>query len=88
MIDGSVKEFAKTVVDCLSGEYLRAPTDEDLRRILQHSENRGFPGTIGSLYCCKWVWENCPTAWHGHFEGKEGVPTIILEAIADDSLWI
>jgi hypothetical protein len=33
-------------------------------------------------------WANCLTAWKGQFEGKEGVPTIGLEAVADYNCWI
>ena len=33
-------------------------------------------------------WANCPNAWRGHFRGKEGVPSIALEAVANVHLWI
>ena len=33
-------------------------------------------------------WKNCPVAWQGQFQGKEKVPTIVLEAVADYNLWI
>ena len=33
-------------------------------------------------------WSACPVAWKGQFDGKEGYPTIGLEAIADNNLWI
>jgi Plant transposon protein len=29
-------------------------------------------------------WKNCPTAWAGQYQGREGSPTIVLEAIVDD----
>ena len=32
--------------------------------------------------------ENFPTAWHGQYEGKEGDPSVTLEAIVDHSLWV
>jgi len=66
---------------------MRSPTDEDLRKILVRSERRGFPGMMRSIDCCKWLWKNCPTAYHGQYEGKEGVPAVTIEAIADDCLW-
>jgi Plant transposon protein len=28
-------------------------------------------------------WKNCPSAWQGAYKGKEGQPTIVLEAMAD-----
>jgi hypothetical protein len=37
------------------------------------------------MYCrCK----NCPTAWHGYFEGHKQDSTIILEVFADQEMWI
>ena len=49
---------------------------------------RGFPGMLGSLDCTDWEWKNCPTGWAGQFTGKEGSPTVILEAVATADLWI
>uniref|UniRef100_A0A0D3D7Y3 Uncharacterized protein n=1 Tax=Brassica oleracea var. oleracea TaxID=109376 RepID=A0A0D3D7Y3_BRAOL len=46
-------------------EYLRRPTPEDLQRLLDVGEVRGFPGMIGSIDCMHWKWKNCPTAWKG-----------------------
>lgn len=83
-----LERFAVGVLEIFGEEYLRSPTPDDLKRILARSEARGFPGCIGSIDCCKWEWKNCPTALHGQYEGKEGVPTITLEAIADETLWI
>ncbi|EEY60029.1 uncharacterized protein PITG_21076 [Phytophthora infestans T30-4] len=43
---------------------------------------------IGSLDCMHWSWKNCPTAWAGVYRGKEKESTVILEAVASQSLWI
>ena len=43
---------------------------------------------LGSIDCCHWQWKNCPKAFEGQYQGKEGVPTVVLEAIADYDLWI
>src|SRR4051812_15509420 len=40
---------------------------------------------LGSLDCMYWAWKNCPSAWKGMFQGKEDVPTVVLEAIADSN---
>jgi hypothetical protein len=31
-----------------------------------------------------WEWKNCPSGWKGMFQGKSGVPTVVLEAIAEN----
>ena len=63
------------------------PGDDDLRKLLSRWENRRLPGILGSLDFCKIIFKNCRNAWCGQFEGKEGVPAITLEAIAEDILW-
>ncbi|KAL9683270.1 hypothetical protein QQ045_015089 [Rhodiola kirilowii] len=55
--------------------YLRAPTQDDLQRILHVSEMRGFPGMIET--------------WEGQYtRGDTGTTTVILEAVASHDLWI
>ncbi|XP_066167417.1 uncharacterized protein [Oryza sativa Japonica Group] len=80
---------ARGVIEVFGSEYLRRPTYEDVERILQVNESRGFPGMLGSIDCMHWRWEKCPTAWRGQFtRGDYGVPTIILEAVATRDLRI
>uniref|UniRef100_A0A0D3CZB4 Myb-like domain-containing protein n=1 Tax=Brassica oleracea var. oleracea TaxID=109376 RepID=A0A0D3CZB4_BRAOL len=33
-------------------------------------------------------WKNCPTAWKGQYTRGSGKPTIVLEAVASQDLWI
>lgn len=68
--------------------YLREPTTHKCKEILRRSQQQVFSGILGSIYRCKWKCHNCPVAWHGQFEGKEGAPTATLRAIADSSFWI
>ena len=36
-----------------------------------------------------WHWEKCPVAWKGMYtRGDQGVPTVILEAVASHDRWI
>uniref|UniRef100_A0A0D3BQ63 DDE Tnp4 domain-containing protein n=1 Tax=Brassica oleracea var. oleracea TaxID=109376 RepID=A0A0D3BQ63_BRAOL len=76
------------IVERLSTEYLRRPTAEDLQRLLDIGEVRGFPGMIGSIDCMHWEWKNCPTAWRGQYTRGSGKPTIVLEVVASKDLWI
>ncbi|KAL6840949.1 hypothetical protein ACP4OV_029209 [Aristida adscensionis] len=82
-------KFAQGVIEVFGGEYLRRPTREDVERLLQVNEARGFPGMLGSIDCMHWRWEKCPLAWRGQFtRGDYGVPTMILEAVASQDLHI
>ena len=38
-------------------EYLRAPTDEDVKHHLESNAKRGFPGMFGSIDCMHWYWK-------------------------------
>ncbi|KAL0855228.1 hypothetical protein Bca101_060380 [Brassica carinata] len=80
--------FTDAIIQCFGDEYLRRPTAEDLQRLLDIGEVRGFPGMIGSIDCMHWEWKNCPTAWKGQFTRGSGKPTIVLEAVASQDLWI
>ncbi|XP_033140161.1 uncharacterized protein LOC103852262 [Brassica rapa] len=57
--------FTDAIIQLFGEEYLRKPTAEDLQRLLDVGEVRGFPGMIGSIDCMHWEWKNCPTAWKG-----------------------
>ena len=84
-----LRRLCKGIIQLYEQEYLRAPTQEDLQRILHVSEMRGFPGMVGSIDCMHWEWINCPTAWEGQFiRGDKGTTTVLLEAVASHDLWI
>ncbi|XP_050246461.1 uncharacterized protein LOC126694312 [Quercus robur] len=40
----SLKKIVAAVVAIFSEQYLRSPNNEDIARLLAHSQNRGFPG--------------------------------------------
>lgn len=81
--------FVRGVRHVYGQQYLRRPTQEDIHRLLQVGEARGFPGMLGSLDCMHWQWGNCPVAWKGQFtRGDHKVPTIMLEAVASYDRWI
>ncbi|GJU21654.1 ALP1-like protein [Tanacetum coccineum] len=66
------------------------PTLEDVVKIQQkHNNVHGFPGMLGSIDCMHWEWKNCPVSWQGQYgRGDKKYPTIMLEAVASQDLWI
>ena len=48
-------KFAIGVIECFVQEYLRPPTSDELEKILQENEARGFPGMSGSIDCMHWA---------------------------------
>ena len=83
-----LQHFCDGIIAVFSKEFLRAPTPDDLKTILAENQNRGWPGMIGSIDCMHWLWKNCPVAWQGAFQGKEGSPSIVLDAVCDQKLRI
>ena len=64
-------------------------TRSDALRVSEmHFKQHGVRGLMGALDCWHWIWKNSPVGWQGQLQGKEGHPTMVLEALADCSLWI
>ncbi|XP_021975490.1 uncharacterized protein LOC110870616 [Helianthus annuus] len=82
--------FCHNVVKLYSKKYLRKPNSYDVQQLYQaHEARHGFPGMLGSIDCMHWGWHNCSTAWRGQYtRGDHGYPTVILEAVASQDLWI
>ena len=73
----------------LRQNYLRLMTKSDAMRVSHmHFVEFGVRGCIGAIDCMHIFWKNCPVAWQGQYQGKDGSPSIILEAVADYSTWI
>ena len=84
-----LKRSFTNVIVILEGEYLRKPNSNDIHRLLEMGDARGFPGMMGSIDYMHWQWKNCPKAWKAMFmNGNKGVPTLLLQAVASSDLWI
>uniref|UniRef100_A0A0D3DIJ8 DDE Tnp4 domain-containing protein n=1 Tax=Brassica oleracea var. oleracea TaxID=109376 RepID=A0A0D3DIJ8_BRAOL len=46
-----LENFTNGIIQLFGDEYLRRPTADDLRRLLDNGEARGFPGMICSIDC-------------------------------------
>ena len=47
----SLRRFVKAVIAMFDDHYLRSPNNNDIARLLQTGEQRGFPGMLGSIDC-------------------------------------
>lgn len=84
----SLTRFCQGVIEAFEGEYMREPTNVDVKRLAAVRADRGFPGMLGSLDCMHWNWKNCPKAYQGHYTGRDGHPTVILEVVGLVNPWI
>ncbi|MFS7995571.1 putative harbinger transposase-derived protein [Helianthus anomalus] len=82
--------FCNAVIKLYGKEFLRKPTSHDISRIYAAHEARWhFPGMLGSIDCTHIEWKNCPRELRGAYvRGDIKRPTIILEAVASNDLWI
>jgi hypothetical protein len=84
----SMKRFYKAIRVQFGDHYLRQPTREEFETQLSINATYGLPGMFASLDCMHYEWKNCPIAWQGDFGDRDGDKSIILEALADQSLHI
>lgn len=47
---GYFLDFITDIVEIYEKEYLRAPTDDDVRKYLALNETRGFPGNSRAIF--------------------------------------
>jgi hypothetical protein len=82
--------FCSAMIDLYSREFLRKPTTHDVARVFEaHELKHRIPGMLGSLDCTHFVWRNCPKELKGQYKrGDHQFPTIMLEAVASQDLWI
>jgi hypothetical protein len=81
----AMTRFVVAIRACFVSTYLRQPTREDILRQMDINEARRFPGIFASI---DWAWKNCPVAWARQFQDKDKKSSIVLEVVADQSLWI
>jgi hypothetical protein len=86
----ALKSFCRCIAKShLRDEYLQNMTRADAKRVSAlHEREFGVAGCLGCLDCMHVYWRTCPMVWHGQFEGKEGVASMVLEAVADYTTWI
>ncbi|GJU56270.1 ALP1-like protein [Tanacetum coccineum] len=82
--------FTKCIHVLYNHKFLRRPSATDIEKTYKlHEEKHGLPGMLESIDCMHWDWKNCPKSLHGQFKRRDHkYPTLMLEAVADQRLWI
>nr|XP_043620176.1 uncharacterized protein LOC122592028 [Erigeron canadensis] len=82
--------FCDAVIHLYKREYLHRATSHDVALLYNaHEERHHLPGMLSSLDCTHVVWRNCPRGEKGQYtRGDHKVPTIMIEAVASQDLWI
>nr|XP_043620035.1 putative nuclease HARBI1 [Erigeron canadensis] len=82
--------FCDAVINIYGREFLRRPTSHDIAMIQQaHEARHHLPGMLGSLDCTHVEWRYCLRSLKRQYtRGDHKVPTIIIEAVASQDLWI
>ncbi|GJU64346.1 ALP1-like protein isoform X1 [Tanacetum coccineum] len=84
----AIRQLAYDTAPDAFDEYLPSLEDIEKTYALQE-EKHGLSRMLGSIDCMHWDWKNCPKALHGQFKRKDHkYPTLMLEAVADQKLWI
>jgi hypothetical protein len=74
------------IIECFGDEFLGHLTVADTQCLLAKTEERGFPGMLGSIDCLYWQCHNYLIGWQGQFTGGDiKHSAIILEVIASRS---
>ncbi|XP_021757970.1 uncharacterized protein LOC110723007 [Chenopodium quinoa] len=58
------------------------------RKSMQHFTQGVIKHFEADIDCMHWEWKNCPMAWKAQYAGRSKNATLILEAVADQDLWI
>ncbi|GJV14896.1 ALP1-like protein isoform X1 [Tanacetum coccineum] len=82
--------FTKCIHVLYNHKFLRRPSASDIEKTYKlHEEKHGLPGMLESIDCMHWDWKNYPKSLHGQFKRRDHkYPTLMLEAVADQRLWI
>ncbi|GKE07746.1 hypothetical protein Tco_1411297 [Tanacetum coccineum] len=86
----AIRQMAYGTAPDAFDEYLQIAERQLIEKTYQlHEEKHGLSGMLGSIDCMHWDWKNCTKALHGQFKrSTHKYPTLMLEAAADQKLWI
>ena len=79
----SFHHFCEKFSEGLWETWVTLPVGDDLKKVEEIYRKCGLPGAVGSLDCTHFKWDNCPWSEHRVHTGKEGYPSVVVEAMCD-----
>ena len=79
----SFHHFCEKLSEGLWETWVTLPVGDDLKKVEEIYRKCGLPGAVGSLDCTHFKWDNCPWSEHRVHTGKEGYPSVVVEAMCD-----
>jgi len=76
------------IVNRWRSNYLRQPNQDKLNTIMERIKDHRMPGCMGSLDCCHWDWQQCPTGMAAAYQICKGKTCIVVETVCDKDLWM
>ena len=81
ILDKFVKRFVEEFYD----DFIKFPTGDSLKLVMDCYNKCGFPGAVGSMDCTHVTWSQCPVNLTNMCTGKEKKPTLAFNCIVDHS---
>ena len=79
----SFHHFCEKFSAALWDEWVKLPVGDELRKVEEVFRRSGYPGAIGSTDCTHFKWDGGPFSEARINTGKEGYPSVAVEATCD-----
>jgi hypothetical protein len=84
-INSIFKTFVTNFADRIFPLYVKEPSPDRMKKIMDVYKSLGVPGAAGSMDCTRLHWLMCPSSIRQSAIGKEGFPTLVFQVIVDHS---
>ncbi|CAB1116573.1 unnamed protein product [Ectocarpus sp. CCAP 1310/34] len=79
----SFHHFCEKFSAALWDTWVKLPVGDELKEVERVFRKSGYPGAIGSTDCTHFRWPGGPSSEARMNTGKEGYPTVVVEATCD-----
>jgi len=87
-IEVATKKLIEFIVEEWEPVYVRPPSDEKVKRMLERNAAWGMPGCIGSLDFSHWEWAACPKGLVKQCQNLKKRRSIVIVTVCDEDVYI